>query len=107
MPAPERPRAYAYLRKSLLTVESEVNRTKERIDQFAKTSGYELAAVFVEEDGTWPYPVAFERLIQAIFQDRVAVVIVPSLLHFAGLGPFSSFRAHFEAATRARVVCAS
>ncbi|TCC36493.1 recombinase family protein [Kribbella speibonae] len=105
-PAPERQRAYGYLRKDLLPVESEVNRTKERIDRFAKTSGYEIAAVFVEECGKWPHPVAFERLVQAIFRDRVEVVIVPSLVHFAGLGSFNSFKEHFEAATQARVVCA-
>lgn len=82
--------------------ESEVNRTKERLAYFAEASGYELAAVFLEEIETWP--LAIERLIRAVIKDKVEVVILPSMLHFAVLGAPNEVKGYFESATGARVV---
>ena len=99
--APEQPRAYAYLRKSLLTIESEVNRTKERLTEHARDVDVELAAFFVEEFGA--SAAAFERLLQAAIRDKVAVILLPSLLHFAVLGS-PNIREYFEDLTHARVL---
>ncbi|MEV4261345.1 hypothetical protein [Kribbella sp. NPDC049584] len=95
-------RAYAYLREHLLVCISEVNRTKERLAQFAADSGIELAGTFVEEDPR--RPAAFERLLQAVTRDEVEVVLLPSLLHLAVLGSPGSIKGYFEAATGARVI---
>jgi hypothetical protein len=100
----DRQRAYAYMRKHLLMFDSEVSRTTERLTYFANESGFELAAVFVEEVETWP--AAFERLVQAVIQDKVEVVLLPSMLHFAVLGVPKNIKGHFEAATGARVITA-
>jgi hypothetical protein len=101
----ERERAYAYARKHLLMFDSEVNRTREHLAYFANAAGYELAATFIEEIEAWP--AAFERLIQAVIRDRVEVVILPSMLHFAVLGDPTNIKQHFEAATGARIIAIS
>ena len=101
----ERQRAYAYMRRHLLMYDSELEQARERISYFAETAGYELAAVFVEEIDTWPVPVAFERLLQAIVLDKAEVVILPSMLHFLVLGTPQHIRQYFESATGAKVVC--
>jgi hypothetical protein len=98
----EAQQAYAYLRRHLLMFESEVNRTKQRLTYFAVESGFELSATFVEEVETGP--LAFERLLQAVIRDKVEVVILPSMLHFAVLGAPTHVKDYFEAATEARVV---
>jgi hypothetical protein len=81
---------------------SEVNRTKERLTRFAAASDLELAAIFVEEDPQ--RPAAFERLLQAVIQDQVEVVLLPSMLHLIVLGDPGHIKDYFEAATGARVV---
>lgn len=90
------------MRKHLLMFESEVSRAKERLTYFADTSGYELAAIFIEEIET--SPAAFERLVQAVAQDKVEIVLLPSILHFAVLGDPNNIRQHFEAATGAHII---
>jgi hypothetical protein len=98
----ERRRAYAYMRKHLLMFDSEVNRTKARLAYFADQADLELAAVFVEELETWPS--AFERLVEAVILDKVEVVLLPNLWHFAVLGTPGEVKSHFEATSGARVV---
>ncbi|MEU4295385.1 hypothetical protein AB0E63_44800 [Kribbella sp. NPDC026596] len=100
----ERQRAYAYMRKHLLMFDAEVSRTKQRLEYFAEQSDLELAAVFIEEIQT--YPAAFERFLQAVIQDDVKVVLLPSLLHFAVLGSPNHIKEFFEAATGAKVLSA-
>lgn len=102
-PQKQLPRAYAYVRAHLLVCTSEVDRTKERLSAFAKTSGLELAATFVEEDPRRPL-LAFERLFQAVMRDHVPVVILPSLLHLMALGSPKHIREYFESTTEAQVV---
>ncbi|TDX03331.1 hypothetical protein [Kribbella sp. VKM Ac-2566] len=98
----EHPRACAYLREHLLMCTSEVNRTKERLTQFAATSDLELAAIFVEE-GTRS-PAAFGRLLDTVVRDQIERVLLPSMLHFAVLGSPGRIRDYFEAATGAQVL---
>lgn len=90
------------MRKHLLMFESEANRTRERLEYFANEAGYELAAVFIEEIQTWP--AAFERLVHAVARDKVTIVILPSMLHFAVLGSPNNVKEYFEAATGAQVI---
>jgi hypothetical protein len=97
-----RPRAYAYLREHLLVCASEVNRTKERLANFATGSDLDLAAVFVEEDAR--RPAAFGRLLDAVIRDEVGVVLLPSMLHLMVLGSPGHIKDYFEAATGARVI---
>lgn len=97
-----RSRAYAYLREHLLMGVAEVNRTKERMVQFAADTGLELVGTFVEEDPR--RPAAFERLFQAVVSDEIEIVILPSLLHMMVLGSPMHIKDYFEAATGAQVV---
>ncbi|MEV8376429.1 hypothetical protein AB0P21_27045 [Kribbella sp. NPDC056861] len=101
-PKAERQRAYAYLRKHLLMVDSELSRAEERLAYFAEATGLELAAVFVEDIET--APAAFERFIRAVVLDKVEVVLLPSLLHLAVLGAPTHIKDNFEAATGAKVL---
>ena len=98
----ELPRAYAYLCEELLVCRSEVNRTKERLAQFAASSNPELAAVFVGEDIR--SSTAFGRLFEAVIRDKVRVVLVPSVLHLMALGSPRRIKEYFEQATGARVI---
>jgi hypothetical protein len=82
---------------------SEVSRTKEGLTAFANASGFELAAVFVEEDPRRPLQ-AFERFFHAVMRDRVKVVLLPSLLHLMVLGSPGRIQKYFEAVTEARVI---
>jgi hypothetical protein len=93
------------MRRHLLMYDQELEQARERISYFAAAIGYQLAAVFVEEVDTWPVPVAFERLLQAVALDKVEVVILPSMLHFMVLGGPTRIREYFESATGAKVVC--
>jgi hypothetical protein len=102
---PELPRAVAYLRKHLLMNESEVLYAKERLAYFARVEGLQLDNVFVEEVETWP--AAFEALVEAALSDELSVVLLPSMLHFAVLGPSADIKQHFEYITRTRVLAVS
>ena len=76
-----------------------------RLESFAKSAGYDLAAVFVEEiDGSLN---AFGLLLDAVIQDQAGLVIVPSMLHLITLGSPDNIRGHVEAATGARVIVAA
>lgn len=99
------PRAYAYLCEELLVCRSEVNRTKERLAQFAASSNVELAAVFVGQDIR--SSAAFGRLFEAVVRDQVRVVLVPSTLHLMVLGSPRHIKEYFEAATGAKVIAVS
>ncbi|MGW6200757.1 hypothetical protein ACWF0M_31740 [Kribbella sp. NPDC055110] len=87
---------------NLLICTSEVNRAKERLNAFAKASGFELAGIFVEEDPR--RPDAFGRLLDAVMRDQVKVVLLPSLLHLMVLGSPGRIQEYFEAATEARII---
>jgi hypothetical protein len=101
----ERQRASAYLRRHLLMFESEVSSTRERLTYFAAASELDLAKIYIEEIATCP--AAFERLVVDVIRDKVDVVILPSMLHFAVLGAPLRIKEYFEAATGAQVLTLS
>jgi hypothetical protein len=100
----DRPLALGYIRQHLLMTEYELDDAKERLAYFAETQGYALDTIYVEELHTWP--AAFEQLVQDAAKDRIEIVILPSLLHFAVIGPPDNIKQHFEDATGARVIAA-
>jgi hypothetical protein len=101
----ELPRAYAYARKHLLMYQPVFALAKLHLESFAKVTGYDLAAVFVEEINS--PNAAFGQLLNAVIQDEVEYVILPSMLHFMTIGSPNNTRKYFEAATGARVITAA
>jgi hypothetical protein len=101
----ELPRALGYLRRHLLMTEIEVCDVKERLAYFARVKCLQLNEVFVEDLETWP--AAFEALVEAALSDELSVVLIPSMLHFAVLGPPPNIKQHFEHLTRTRVLAAT
>jgi hypothetical protein len=99
------PRALGYLRKHLLMTETEVRYAEERLAYFARVEGFQLDKVYVEEVETWP--AAFEALVEAAVSDELSAVLLPSMLHFAVLGPPANIKQHFEHLTRTRVLAVS
>jgi hypothetical protein len=99
---PELPRAVGYLRKHLLMTETDVRYAKERLAYFAPIAGLHLERVYVEELETWP--TAFEALVEAAVSDELTAVLLPSMLHFAVLGPPASIKQYFEHLTHTRVL---
>lgn len=97
--------ALGYLRKHLLMTDTEVMYAKERLAYFAELEGLELGTVYVEEIESWPR--AFEALVHAAVKESVTAVVVPSMLHFAVIGPATTVKDHFEYTTRTRVLSAS
>lgn len=95
-------RALGYLRKHLLMTETEVRYAKERLAYFAQEEGLQLDKVYVEKVETWP--AAFEALVGAAVSDEVSAVLLPSMLHFAVLGPPAAIKQHFECITSTRVL---
>ncbi|WP_132157622.1 hypothetical protein [Kribbella antiqua] len=85
--------------------EIEVCDAKERLAYFARIKSLRLDEVFVEDVETWP--AAFEALVEAALSDQLSVVLVPSMLHFAVLGPPSNIKQHFEYITRTHVLAAT
>jgi hypothetical protein len=98
----KRLRALGYLRKHLLMTETEVRYAKERLIYFAQVAGFQLDTVYVEDVETWP--AAFEALVEAATSDELSAVLLPSMLHFAVLGPPANIKKHFEHITRTRVL---
>src|SRR5690242_10027903 len=95
-------RVYGYLCSQILVCATEVSRTRDALTGFAERSGLCLAATFVEED--LRRPVAFERLFHAALSYDVSLILIPSLLHLAVLGPPDSIKGHFEEGAGVRVV---
>lgn len=91
-----------YMRQHLLMTQTEARDAKERLAYFARMEGFTLQAVYVEHLETWP--TAFEALVADAMQDSVSRVLLPSMLHFAVLGPPAMIRQHFERITRTQVL---
>jgi hypothetical protein len=98
-------RALGYLRKHLLMTGAEVRDAEERLAYFARVEGFKLDEVYIEEIETWP--AAFERLVDAAASDELNAVLLPSMLHFAVLGPHADIKRYFEHLTRTRVLAVS
>ncbi|MEV8376189.1 hypothetical protein AB0P21_25840 [Kribbella sp. NPDC056861] len=101
---PDLPRALGYLRKHLLMTESELSEAEGRLAHFAQVRGFRLQQIYVEELETWP--AAFEALIEAAGTDGLSAVLLPSMLHFAVLGPPAEIKQYFEQLTGTRVLVA-
>jgi hypothetical protein len=101
----EAPACPGYLRKHLLMTGAEVRDAKERLAYLAGVEGFKLDEVYIEEIETWP--AAFERLVDAAASDELNAVLLPSMLHFAVLGPHADIKRYFEHLTRTRVLAVS
>nr|WP_184806520.1 hypothetical protein [Kribbella italica] len=78
---------------------------KDQLETFARTEGFAMGTVYVEENDT--SPAAFEALIDAVNRYEVTAVVIPSRLHFAALAVTHNVKDTFERTTGARVVVAS
>lgn len=99
-----KPFLLGYLRRELLVSEGQIEQVKQELARFAQVEGYTIGSTYVERPDT--SPAAFEALIEAVNRYEVAAIVLPSLLHFAGLGAPIEIRSSFEHATGARVLVA-
>ncbi|MEU4288989.1 hypothetical protein AB0E63_12270 [Kribbella sp. NPDC026596] len=80
----DKPAAVAYVNASLLITGSELERVRMDVARFASDWGYALAYIHVEDQASTPD--AFNGMVQQVTALDITTVLVPSLLHFAGLG---------------------
>jgi hypothetical protein len=73
-----------YLRAHLLVTEEELDDAKGRLAHFAESEGYTLGTVYVERVDL--APAAFGALIQSLEHDGPEAIVIPNVLHLAGLG---------------------
>lgn len=100
-----KPLALGYIRQHLLMTQDELNDVKVQFVHHAASEGFTMTTVFVEQRESMP--AAFEALVQAIREHQAAAVVLPSMLHFAVLGPPLAVKLTFERATGAHVLVAS
>ena len=100
-----RPLLLGYIRRHLLTTDTELDDTKERLGSFAEVEGFTLGTVYVEHLET--SPAAFETLVEAVNRYEITAVVVPSMLHFALLSAPAAIKDRFEHMTGARVLIAT
>ena len=91
-----------YLRRELLVVDSQVTELERQMAKFAEVEGFAMGHVYVEKPESWP--AAFEALIESVNRYEITAVVLPSLLHFTGLGLPTDIRSSFQRATGARVL---
>ncbi|TWD79075.1 hypothetical protein FB561_0126 [Kribbella amoyensis] len=97
-----RPVLLGYLRRDLLVVDSQVIELERDMAAFAEVRGFEMGQIYVERPDKWLS--AFEALADAIGRYAVSAVVLPSLLHFTGLGMPTGLRNWFEQTTGARLL---
>lgn len=97
-----RPLLLGYLRRDLLVVDSQVGELERDMAAFAEMQGFAMGHIYVEKPDSWL--TAFEALAESIARYDVTAVVLPSLLHFTGLGMPTDRRDWFERATGARVL---
>jgi len=100
-----KPLVLGYVRQHLLMTEDELDDVTSRLAYFASVEGFTTGTVFVEQCESTP--AAFEALVQAICRHQATAVVLPSMLHFAVLGPPLAVRLTFERATGAQVLIAT
>ena len=96
-----KPLVLGYIRQHLLMTDDELDHVKSGLVRFAAVEGFTLGTVFVEQCES--IPAAFEALVQAIGHQQANAVVLPSMLHFAGLGAPLAVKLTFERATGAKV----
>ncbi|MFI7059850.1 hypothetical protein ACIBL3_02605 [Kribbella sp. NPDC050124] len=97
-----RPLLLGYLRRDLLVVESQVGELKRDMAAYAEAEGFTMGHIYVERPDSWL--AAFEALTESIGRYDVTAVVLPSLLHYVGIGMPTDRRGWFEHATGARVL---
>jgi hypothetical protein len=97
-----RPLLLGYLRRDLLVVDSQVVGLEREMAAFAAAEGFAMGQIYVENRDNWLE--AFGALAESISRNDVTAVVLPSLLHFAGIGMPDDRRNWFERATGARVL---
>jgi hypothetical protein len=80
-----KPAAVGYVNASLLITDSELERVRMDVARFASDWGYALTYIHVEDRGS-SAPDAFHGLVQQVTALDITTILIPSLLHFAGLG---------------------
>ncbi|GAA1711559.1 hypothetical protein GCM10009745_69570 [Kribbella yunnanensis] len=95
-----KPMLLGYVRRDLLVTDGQVNQLEREMARFAHAEGFSMGSTYVEKPGTWP--AAFEALVESVNRYDVTAIVLPSLLHFAVLGP--DIKNIFERATDARVL---
>jgi hypothetical protein len=86
--------AFGYFKKHFLMSDAEVAARREAIVACATVHGCELAALFIDEIET--APDEFHKALTAVMELDDRVLIVPSLLHFAGIGNPIEFRRRLQ-----------
>lgn len=97
-----RPPLLGYLRRDLLVVDSQVGELEREMATFAEVEGFAMGQIYVESRDNWL--AAFGALAESISRHDATAVVLPSLLHFAGIGMPADGRHWFERATGARVL---
>ncbi len=97
-----KPLLLGYLRRDLLVVDCQVTELEQQMAKFAQVEGFAMGHTYVEKPESWL--AAFEALIESVNRHEVTAVLLPSLLHFTGLGMPTDIRDSFERATGARVL---
>lgn len=85
---------HAYVRQHLFMEPSEHADLVARFVALAEREGFTLGKVFTEKPET--VPAAFTALVRAVVDDEAAAVAVPSLHHFAVMGPPDSVKNSLE-----------
>ena len=93
-----------YLRAHLLLTEEELADARGRLAQFAESEGYRLGTVYVERIDH--APAAFGALIQSLEHDRPEAIVIPNVLHLAGLGIPPQLIHYLQSVTGVRVLVA-
>ncbi|GAA2839623.1 hypothetical protein [Kribbella solani] len=99
------PEAVAYINKSLLITDTELERVRTDVARFAAEWGYALTYVHVEDSAT--SPDAFNGLVQQVTALDITTVIVPSLHHLAALGSPVDVKNRLENLIGGRVIPAT
>jgi hypothetical protein len=92
----------AYLRTALLPDDDELLAAGGALARFAGENGFILTELFVEDSATGLS--AFAEFVQAASDPEIDSVLLPSLLHIAGIFSVRHFKSIFETATGARVM---
>jgi hypothetical protein len=98
----DKPAAVGYVNASLLITDSELERVRVEVARFASDWGYGLTYIHVEDRGS--SPDAFNGLVQQVTALDIATVLIPSLLHFAGLGSPVEVKNRLEHVIGGRVI---
>lgn len=98
------PLTFAYVRAHLLMSETELSDLKKDLAAFARTEGFTLRTIYVEQVES--VPAAFQALMEAVRREDVKTVLVPSLHHLAVVGEPLAMKEHLEHHTSAKVLVA-